>query len=121
MNLSAFFPLMTLIVSQLIGEWISATFQLPLPGAVVGAVLLFIALCLVPGLHAKIAPFAHTLLRNMLLFYVPASVGIMVTFGEIASRGPFLLIVTVVSTWMTAFVSAVVFDSFRSRSEEPAP
>ncbi len=55
-----------------------------MPGSVIGAVLLFIALWLVPGLHAKIAPFSHTLLRNMLVLFVPASVGMMAIFGDIA-------------------------------------
>lgn len=115
MSPSAFFPFFVLVVAQLTGEAVAAACELPLPGTVVGAVVLFVALCAVPGLHAKIAPFAHTLLRNMLLFFVPASAGIMVVFGDVARQGPLLLGVTVAATWATALVAALSFDALRGR------
>ncbi|WP_422931968.1 CidA/LrgA family protein [Singulisphaera sp. PoT] len=110
---SAFFPFLTLVLAQLIGEVIARGCRLPVPGTVVGAVVLFAALCVVPGLHAKIATFSHTLLKNMLLFFVPASAGIMAVFGDIAKQGPFLLVLIVVSTWGTALASALAFDALR--------
>jgi holin-like protein len=116
--LSAFFPFLTLVASQLLGECIARAFRLPLPGTVVGAVVLFVALCLVPGLHAKISSFSHMLLKNMLLFFVPASVGVMAVCGDLARRGPLLLGVTVVSTWATALVAALAFDALRSGRPE---
>lgn len=115
MTPSAFFPFLVLVLAQLLGDGVANTLGLPLPGSVVGAAALFAVLCVAPGLHARIAPFAHTLLRNMLLFFVPASVGIMVIFGDVASHGPLLAAVTVLSTWATALVSAVAFDLLSRR------
>ena len=115
MSLSAFFPFTVLVVCQLAGEALARGLGVPLPGTVVGAVVLFGGLCVWPGLHARIAPFCHTLLRNMLLFYVPASVGIMKIFGGVARRGPLLVGIIVVSTWATALVAAVVFDALQRR------
>jgi putative effector of murein hydrolase LrgA (UPF0299 family) len=117
---SAFFPFLTLVASQLLGEWVARACRLPLPGTVVGAVLLLAALCVVPGLHARIASFSHTLLRNMLLFFVPASVGIMAVFGDVARHGPLLLVLTVVSTWSTALATAFVFDALSGRTRKQA-
>lgn len=120
MKLTAFFPFLVLVTSQLVGEWISVQFRAPVPGSVVGAMLLFVALCIIPGLYAKIAPFAHTLLRNMLLFYVPASVGILAIFGDVARSGPFLILLTVISTWTTALVAAFLFDALSRNNKESA-
>lgn len=121
MKFTAFFPFLVLVIAQLIGEVAARYGKLPVPGSVIGAVLLFIALWLVPGLHAKIAPFSHTLLRNMLVLFVPASVGIMAIFGDIASQGLVLLIASVIATWSTALISALTFDAVRKwRKEEQA-
>lgn len=116
MKFSAFLPLTLLVVCQLAGELLARALHAPLPGTVVGAVLLLAALCIWPGMHARIAPFCHTLLRNMLLFYVPASVGMMKVVGDVERSGPVLAGVIVVSTWATAFVSAAVFDAVRGRT-----
>jgi holin-like protein len=119
--LSAFFPFLTLVASQLLGECIARACGLPLPGTVVGAVVLFLALCAVPGLHARISSFSHMLLKNMLLFYVPASAGVMTVFGDLVGRGPLLLGVTVLSTWATALAAALAFDALRrGHRERPA-
>lgn len=118
MKLSAFFPFLVLVAAQLAGEFAARYGKLPVPGSVIGAVLLFMALWLVPGLHAKIAPFSHTLLRNMLVLFVPASVGMMSIYGDIASQGVVLLVVSVLATWGTALVSALTFDAVRRLGQE---
>lgn len=120
MNLSAVFPFTVLVAAQYGGELLARGCGLPIPGTVVGGVGLFLGLCFIPGLHAKIAPFAHTLLRNMLLFFVPASVGVMAIFGDMASHGLLLLGVLVVSTWATALAAAVTFDALGGRRKEAA-
>lgn len=120
MNLSAVFPLTVLVSAQYAGELLARACGLPVPGTVIGGVGLFVALCLIPGLHARIAPFAHTLLRNMLLFFVPASVGVMAIFGDLASHGPLLLAVLVITTWATALAAAFTFDALGGRRKDGA-
>ena len=121
MNLSAVFPLTVLVSAQYAGELLARACGLPVPGTVIGGVGLFVALCLIPGLHARIAPFAHTLLRNMLLFFVPASVGVMAIFGDLASHGPLLLAVLVITTWATALAAAFTFDALGGRRKDGTP
>lgn len=116
MTFSAFLPFSVLVVAQLAGEALARVAGVPLPGTVVGAVLLFLAMLWVPGLHARVAPFSHALLRNMLLFYVPASAGIMKVFGDVARHGPLLVAIIVVGTWATALAAATAFDALRPSS-----
>ena len=115
MKSSAFFPFVVLVAFQLLGEAVVRVAGLPFPGMVLGAVLLFVALFLHPPLHARIAAGSHLLIRSMLLFFVPASVGMMTLTKELEQYGLILAVVIVVSTWATALVSAVVFELVRKR------
>ena len=66
-----------------LGDAISSLLHLPLPGSVVGMVLLAFAL------HRRWLPFewvrpaAHLLIRHMSLLYIPPGVGVMAYFGVI--------------------------------------
>ncbi len=73
-----------LLVAYLgVGNFLSATLHLPLPGSVIGMVLL------TASLHAGIlrshwvAPAADLLIRHMGFLFVPPGVGLMVHFGLI--------------------------------------
>ena len=66
-----------------LGNALSSLLRLPLPGSVVGMVLLAVSL------HRKWLPFewvrpaAHLLIRHMSLLYIPPGVGVMAYFGLI--------------------------------------
>lgn len=66
-----------------LGDALSSLLHLPLPGSVVGMVLLAVSL------HRKWLPFewvrpaAHLLIRHMSLLYIPPGVGVMAYFGLI--------------------------------------
>ncbi|PWS36452.1 CidA/LrgA family protein [Falsiroseomonas bella] len=67
-----------LLVCQLLGEVAARAFALPVPGPVIGMVLLFLALLLrrreVP---AELGATADSLLGNLGLLFVPAGVGVV--------------------------------------------
>ncbi|MDB5374083.1 MAG: LrgA family protein [Belnapia sp.] len=70
--------LATLLVCQLAGEILARALHLPVPGPVIGMVLLFLGLLLrrrpsPPGLAAT----ADALLGNLGLLFVPAGVGVV--------------------------------------------
>lgn len=76
----------TLLVYQLIGEVFVHFFGLPVPGPVVGMLLLFLSLWVkgsIPdGLHAT----ANAILQHMSLLFVPAGVGVMVHFSRVSGE-----------------------------------
>lgn len=80
------------ICSSAIGHFI--------PGSVIGMVLLFAALALRLVKAADIRPVADFLTRNMSLFFVPASIGIMEQWGLISSNLLGWLAVIFVSTFL---------------------
>ena len=67
-----------LLVCQLIGEVLTRLLQLPVPGPVIGMVLLFAAL-LLRGAEtpAGLGATADALLGNLGLLFVPAGVGVV--------------------------------------------
>ncbi len=71
-----------LLVMQLLGEFVVRATGLPLPGAVVGMLLLLAALVLrPPAQDASIFRVSDALLRHLQLFFVPAGVGVTVHLG----------------------------------------
>ena len=99
-----------LLLAQLAGEAIVRALGLPVPGPVVGLVLLACD----PGLRAAPSPAlsdtAHGLLRNLSLLFVPAGVGIMRQADAIAGNWLALSLGLIVSTVATLAVTALVFQ-----------
>lgn len=99
---------LVLLMFQTIGEAASHGLSLPVPGPVIGMVLLFCYLMIKEDAVDKLAPTAQGLLKHLSILFVPAGVGVMV-HGQtiIAEWLPItgaLLISTVVAMMVTALV-----------------
>jgi holin-like protein len=69
--------LTVLLICQLIGEVLVGLFGLPVPGPVLGMLLLFAGLAIRRGVPPAMQTTAGTLLSHFSLLFVPAGVGIM--------------------------------------------
>ncbi len=103
-----------LLACQLAGEALSRSLGLPVPGPVLGLVLLLTGLRVSarigrPALEAGVGPVADGLLRHLALLFVPAGVGVVQHAGLVAEHGPALLAALVGSTVLTLAVTALVF------------
>ncbi|WP_207790375.1 CidA/LrgA family protein [Sandaracinobacter neustonicus] len=110
-----------LFVCQLLGEALHRLTGLPLPGPVIGLLLLLGWLALVrrerPGLEAV----TGWLTAHLAILFVPAAVGVMEE-GQILSRhGLALVLATVVSTILTMMVTVLVFRWALKRSGADMP
>ncbi|QQR40728.1 CidA/LrgA family protein [Devosia rhizoryzae] len=108
--------LFALLACQLAGEVIVRAFAWPVPGPVIGIVLMFAVLTLHGHLRkpeaaeqGPIAKVADTLLANLGLVFVPAGVGISQHHSLILDHGLALIVALVVSTVMTLLVTVGVF------------
>ena len=72
----SFFAL--LLVCQLAGEVFVVATGVPLPGPVVGMVILFIGLSLRGEIPTRLERLGQGLLSNLSLLFVPAGVGVMI-------------------------------------------
>ena len=96
-----------LLVLQSMGEVISRGLQLPLPGPVVGMLLLLVALRW-PVVHESVRVVAEFLLQHLSLLFVPVGVGVMTHLDVLGQYGVRIAIVIVLSTWISLGVTALV-------------
>jgi holin-like protein len=98
-----------LMTCQLMGEVIHRVTGLPLPGSVIGLVLLLGWLALVPRERPTLKAVTAWLTAHLSSMVVPAAVG-LIDEGEPLSRyGIGILAATAVSTLLTMVVTALVF------------
>lgn len=97
-----------LLLAQLAGEAAVRALGLPVPGPVIGLVLLAVMLT-ARGTSKALSDTAHGILRNLSLLFVPAGVGIMRQVDAIAGNWLALSLGLIVSTVATLAVTALVF------------
>ncbi|MBI4805089.1 MAG: CidA/LrgA family protein [Desulfovibrio sp.] len=90
-------------------RWLVDATGLPLPGNVVGVVVLFTLLCLGVIKLEHIAGAADFLLKHLVFFFVPITVGLMEWGGVFKEHWLVLLTAVVVSSlvplWLVGFVT----------------
>lgn len=80
------------------GEFVSYWIDGFIPGSVIGMMLLFIALVFKKVKPVKVKRISTLLADNMGLFFVPAGVGLMTTFGILSEYWLVIATASVVST-----------------------
>ena len=112
------FGLVVMIIYDQLGRWIIAILGWPVPGSVVGMLLLFISLLLLKKPPEPINQSSEFLLRHLSLLFVPAGVGIMLLFELIADEWLAMLVgmvfSTLISLAVTAWVMQGLLGSFKS-------
>ncbi|MBX9905103.1 MAG: CidA/LrgA family protein [Burkholderiales bacterium] len=109
--------LTVLLVFQLIGEVLVQFAGLPIPGPVIGLLLLFLSLCVRGGLAVPLRDTANGILQHLSLLFVPAGVGVMVHFSRVSGEWLPILAATIISTALAIGVSALVMQALmRGRS-----
>ena len=96
-----------LLVFQSIGEVLSRGLSLPLPGPVVGLVLLLVCLRF-ELVREPVSECASFLLSHLSLLFIPVGVGVMTHLALLAQYGGRMLFVIAVSTWIGLGVTAAV-------------
>jgi holin-like protein len=94
---------------QLLGEALARASGLPLPGPVLGAVLLFTLIAWHGGPNEALRRFADGLLRHLSLLFVPAGVGLIQHLDRLAAEWLAVGVALVGSTILTLLVTAGVF------------
>lgn len=96
-----------LLLCQSAGEALSRLASVPLPGPVIGLLLLWLLLR-VPAVRAPVAAAAEPLLQHLSLLFVPVGVGVITHLALIGQYGGRMLAAIVLSTWAGLAVAALV-------------
>jgi holin-like protein len=103
--------LTTLLVYQLIGEVIVQMLALPVPGPVIGMLLLFVTLCLRKRIAGPLRDTANGILQHLSLLFVPAGVGVMVHFSRVSGEWLPIIAAVIISTALAIAVSALTMQA----------
>lgn len=99
----------TFLLCQLAGEAVVRAADLPLPGPVIGMLLLFALVLFRAPLPEALNDTADGLLKHLSLLFVPAGVGVVQQLDRLGNDGLRLVIVIVLSTLIALGVTAVTF------------
>ena len=92
--------LIWLLACQLVGELIVRVLDIPIPGPVVGMLVLFVLLRVRrSGADAAVVKVGEGVLRHLQLFFVPAGVGVVVYLGTLRDNAAPIL-VALLGSWL---------------------
>lgn len=109
--------LMIIFMISLVGEGISSAFHLPVPGSIIGLVLLFLALQFKLLRLRHISMVGNFLLANMTILFLPPAVGIMDKFQVIAPYLLPIILIVLGAIVLNVCVIAVVVQLIKTRFE----
>ena len=95
-----------LLVCQLAGETAARALGLPVPGPVLGLLLLFGFVFWRGGPPEPVRDASLGLLRHLPILFVPAAVGVIRHVDRIADEWLAILVALTVGTWLTIVVTA---------------
>jgi holin-like protein len=104
-----------LIALQLIGESIVQVSGLPVPGAIIGLILLYAILVVRGDISEEMSRTSGFLLQNLGVLFVPAGVGVIAYLPMIAAQWWIILIVLLVSVCATVAVTGLVATRLSAR------
>jgi holin-like protein len=100
---------LALLLCQFLGELFVLATKIPVPGPVLGMVIMLLVLILKGHTPAPVREVSEGLLRYLALLYVPAGVGLMVHLEMLSTFWLAILIALTVSTFLALLITALIF------------
>ena len=110
-----------LLIYQLAGEVSVRLLGLPVPGPVMGMVMLFITLMIRGQMAKAVEPASTALLGHLSLLFVPAGVGLIVHFNRLGNEWLPISVTLLLSTIITMAVTALVMQWVTRLTARQAP
>ncbi len=99
--------LVVLFGFQMLGEFVSRYFDLVIPGAVLGLMMMFAVFLVIP-LPESVKVVSDNLIRYLGVFFMPAGVGLFYLPDEILGQWPALLAGMVLGTALATLICALL-------------
>lgn len=102
-----------LLVYQLAGEVLVQLTGLPVPGPVVGMLLLFVSLAARGSAPGWLRDSCQAMLSHLSLLFVPAGAGVLLHFHRLGAEWMPIVVALVASTVVTIAVTALVMKALQ--------
>lgn len=96
-----------ILVLYFIGELISKSLNLPIPGTIIAMILLFLSLCTGIIKLEKVESVSSFFLEHLAFFFIPAGVGLMNSFDSIKSSAIQIIIICIITTIIVMSVTGI--------------
>lgn len=97
--------LIVLLLFQLSGEALVALTGTPIPGPVIGMLLLWLGLCVKGGPSADVSNTSQAMIQNLSLFFLPAGVGLFFLPASIQKYWPAVAAAMIAGTFISMLFS----------------
>lgn len=106
-----------LLFMAFIGEVFNKVFLIPLPGSILGLLLLLSLLLLKVVKLEQIDELSTFLMNHLAIFFVPAGVGLIAVLGILKEIWLMLLLVSITTTIFVLIATAFVVEQIRRKSK----
>lgn len=104
----------------LLGQWIVSFFHIPLPGSIVGMLLLFFALLFGVFKLTWFEDIAHLHLKHIVLLFIPPIVSIFHFLGVFKTEGLQLVFIITLSSLVIILVTAIAVE-YMDKEKKQSP
>lgn len=112
--------LVQLLLFQGLGEVISKLLGLPIPGPVVGLMLLLMTLLIRNKVDPDLDVVATGFTQNLGLLFIPAAVGVVMFIPQLAAYGLVIALILIISVGLSVAASAITLKLFTSNRDDNA-
>ena len=110
-----YFQFMYILLFSIVGEFLSTGLNLPVPGSIIGMVLLFLALKFKLIRLRQIYDAGQFMIENMTILFLPAGVGIMSHWDAIAKYWWQIIVITLLAIVVNFAVIGFVTQFIKQR------
>ena len=101
----------------LLGEFLESSFNLPIPGNILGMIILFVLLYTKIVKVDNISSITDFLLDHLAFFFIPAGVGLMTSIGIIEATWLQLLVVCLSTTTIIIASTGIIVQVISKKSK----
>jgi holin-like protein len=109
--------LVQILIFQGLGEIFSKFFGLPIPGPVIGLVLLLAFLIIRGKIDSDLDTVASAFAQHLGLLFIPAAVGVVMFVPVLANHGLKIALILITSVAMTVAVTSLVLKHFGGKED----
>ncbi|MCP3033311.1 CidA/LrgA family holin-like protein [Halobacillus sp. A1] len=107
-----------LFIISFIGEEVRSLFNLPIPGSIIGLILLFFGLSFNLFPEKWIEDGAKFILAYLPMFFIPATAGVIQYPSLLSFSGAVLVVVVIISSLATMAAAGSVSEFFQRHDKE---
>ncbi len=106
-----------ILLVTLLGDFFYTYMNLPIPGNVVGMLLLLFFLLTGVLKLSMIEEVSNFMLKHLSFFFIPAAVGLITCFSVLEGKWTALVVISIVSTFIIAVVTGMTVQIMMKRRQ----